>query len=274
MTQTTPSSTGSATHPPIEANTSQLLNGRVAIISGADNPLGIGYGIACAFVAHGARVAMVGIGQDGLSALAAELCSAVPGGEVALGIEADVTDPAAVKAAVEVVTERFGPLTTVVANAGIVSGARLADISLTDLARMTTVNIGGTLVLVQAALPFLAEGSSIVTIGSIAAQQGGGLRGGPHYAASKGGILSLTRAMARELGPRGIRANTIHPGIVHSPMTADGTPELEAQQAAGIPLRRLGEPFDVAGAAVFFASDLSRYVTGTDLAVNGGLYIG
>lgn len=253
-----------------------LLDGCVAVVSGADNPRGIGFGIARAFVAHGARVGLIGIGQRALDRLADGLdaTSGRGSGETAIGIEADVTVPSAVDAAVDAVTGRFGSLTSVVANAGIVSRTGVASISLAELSRMLTVNVGGTLSLVQSALPRMRDGGSIITIGSIAAQQGGGLRGGPHYAASKGGVLALTRAMARELGARGIRANTIHPGIVHSPMTADGTPELEAEQAAGIPLGRLGEPDDIAGAAVFYASGLSRYVTGTDLAVNGGLYIG
>ncbi|WP_028927294.1 SDR family NAD(P)-dependent oxidoreductase [Pseudonocardia acaciae] len=250
-----------------------LLTECVAVVSGADNAKGIGFAIARAFVAHGARVGLIGLGQRELAGLSDSLVGP-DRAEAAIGIEADVTDPPAVASAVDRVVARFGRLTTVVANAGIVEGTALADVTPSALARMVEVNLGGGLNLVQAALPHLGPGGSIVTIGSIAAQQGGGLRGGPHYAASKGAVVSLTRAMARELGPRGIRANTIHPGIVRTPMTEDASPELEARQARGVPLGRLGEPDDIAGAAVFFASGLSRYTTGTDLAVNGGLYIG
>ena len=114
---------------------------------------------------------------------------------------------------------------------------------------------------------------SITTIGWIAAQQGGGLRGGPHYAASKGAVLALAKSIAREFVSKGIRANTVHPGIIRNPMTADATPEVEQEQAATIPLDRLGEPADVSGACVFYASDLSEYATGTALSVNGGFYI-
>lgn len=251
-----------------------LLTNKIAIVSGADNAKGIGYGIASAFVKYGARVAMLGLGQENLTELAACLGKASEGGPAAIGLHTDVTNPDDVRASLAQVVRVLGNPTTIVANAGIVASRTVASIAGGELMRMLEVNVGGSLNLVQAALPYLAPGSSIISMGSIAAQQGGGLRGGPHYAASKGAVLSLTRAMARDLGPQGIRANTIHPGIVHSPMTADGTPELEAEQVKGIPLGRLGEPADIAGVAVFFASDLSQYITGVDLGVNGGLYIG
>jgi NAD(P)-dependent dehydrogenase (short-subunit alcohol dehydrogenase family) len=111
-------------------------------------------------------------------------------------------------------------------------------------------------------------------VASVAAQRGGGLVGGAHYAASKGGVISLTRAIAREFGPRGIRANVICPSMVETSML-DGnlTPDKFEEIVAGIPLKRAGRPSDIAGACLFLASDLSAYVTGATIDVNGGSHI-
>jgi NAD(P)-dependent dehydrogenase (short-subunit alcohol dehydrogenase family) len=128
----------------------------------------------------------------------------------------------------------------------------------------------------QAVVPAMVEagGGSIVCIASVAAQRGGGLMGGPHYAASKGGVLGLVKAMARELGPRGIRVNAVNPGVIMTGMNR-GAFSAEQQQTmlANIPLGRFGSPADVAGACLFLASSLSGYLTGSETDVNGGMHI-
>jgi NAD(P)-dependent dehydrogenase (short-subunit alcohol dehydrogenase family) len=128
----------------------------------------------------------------------------------------------------------------------------------------------------QALIPHMrARGTgSIVNMSSVSAQRGGGIFGGPHYSAAKGGILGLTKAMARELAPDGVRSNAICPGFIDTDITAGKlTNEMRAQVLAGIPMGRAGTARDVAGCALFLASDLSAYVTGSEVDVNGGSLI-
>ena len=134
----------------------------------------------------------------------------------------------------------------------------------------------GTFNICKSALRVFADKKqgAIINLASVAAQRGGGLVGGAHYAASKGGVLSLTRSIAREFGPLGIRANAICPSMIETGML-DGnvTKETADQIAASVPLQRLGKPSDIAGACLFLASDLAAYVTGATIDVNGGSHI-
>jgi NAD(P)-dependent dehydrogenase (short-subunit alcohol dehydrogenase family) len=141
---------------------------------------------------------------------------------------------------------------------------------------MMDVNLRGTFNICRSVLRVFSGRKSgvIVNMGSVAAQRGGGLVGGAHYAASKGGVISLTRSIAREFGPLGIRANVVCPSMTETGML-DGnvTPEQFREITAAIPLRRAGRPSDIAGACLFLASDLSAYVTGATIDVNGGSHI-
>ena len=115
---------------------------------------------------------------------------------------------------------------------------------------------------------------SIVCISSVSAQRGGGIFGGPHYSAAKAGVLGLAKAMARELGPDGIRVNSVTPGLIQTDITGGKlTPEMKTEILKGIPLNRLGDAIDVANGFLFLASDLSSYLTGITLDVNGGMLI-
>ena len=128
----------------------------------------------------------------------------------------------------------------------------------------------------QAALPAMVKqgAGSIVCISSVSAQRGGGIFGGPHYSAAKGGVLSLARAMAREFGSSGVRVNNVAPGLIQTDITAGKlTDEMKTEILKGIPLNRLGDATDVAKVCLFLASDLSSYVTGATLDVNGGMLI-
>ena len=128
----------------------------------------------------------------------------------------------------------------------------------------------------QAVIPGMRarKSGSIVNISSVSAQRGGGIFGGPHYSAAKAGVLGLTKAMARELAPDNVRVNAICPGFIATDITAGKlTPEMHEQILAGIPMGRAGEAADVAGCALFLASDLSAYCTGTEVDVNGGSLI-
>ena len=138
------------------------------------------------------------------------------------------------------------------------------------------VNLRGTLYMSQAAIPHMRRQRSgaIVCMSSVSAQRGGGIFGGPHYSAAKAGVLGLAKAMARELGPDGIRVNSITPGLIQTDITGGKlTEDLKAQIIDGIPLKRLGIADDVANACLFLASDLSSYITGAVIDVNGGMLI-
>ena len=138
------------------------------------------------------------------------------------------------------------------------------------------MNLRGTLYMAQAVIPGMRahKAGAIVNLSSVSAQRGGGIFGGPHYSAAKAGILGLTKAMARELAPDGIRVNAICPGFIATDITGGKlTPDMMTQILSGIPMGRAGEASDVAGCCLFLASDLAAYVTGSEVDVNGGSLI-
>lgn len=244
-----------------------LLADKVAIVTGAASLQGIGHAAARLFARHGAQVAIVDRNTE-----AAATAAAAIGAEV-LPVVADVSDGKACAAAVAVVRERWGRVDVLLNNAGVVQTRRTLEISRADYDYVLDVNLRGTLQMSQQVLPLMGRGSAIVCIASIAAQRGGGLTGGPHYAASKGAVLALVKSMAREFGPAGIRVNAVNPGVIQTPMTAPHVEVLREKVMDSIPLGRFGTVEDVASACLFLASDLSAYVTGSTVDVNGGLHI-
>jgi NAD(P)-dependent dehydrogenase (short-subunit alcohol dehydrogenase family) len=255
----------------------KLLDGKVCIIAGAAAPKGIGQATARLFAEHGARLVLADITAS--DATAEDLASALAGEGYPLpeviAVRCDISDAQDCDRLVSVAIERFGSLDVLVNSAGIVGSGPMLDIDADALDRMISVNLKGAFNLCQAALAGFVKQQHgiIVNIASLAAQRGGGLVGGAHYAASKGGVLSLTRSIAREFGPRGIRANAICPAMAQTSMLDDLTDAQIEAIKADIPLRRLGSPRDVAGACLFLASDLANFVTGATLDVNGGLHI-
>ncbi|TDR89181.1 SDR family NAD(P)-dependent oxidoreductase [Enterovirga rhinocerotis] len=246
----------------------RLLDGKVALVTGAGAHDGIGFATAKLFVEAGARVVLADIAEERTRELAAEL------GPDASAAPLDVRDAISCRSAVAATLARFGGLDILINSAGIVQTRKLADVAEADLSSVLDVNLRGTMRMAQAAAPAMTRGGSIVCIASIAAQRGGGLMGGPHYAASKGGVLGLVKAMARELGSAGIRVNAINPGVIMTGMNRGVFSEAQQEaMLATIPLGRFGSPRDVAGACLFLASDLSAYMTGTETDVNGGLLI-
>ena len=189
---------------------------------------------------------------------------------------ADVTDRDVCEQAVARLTEGWGRIDILVNNAGITQPLKIMDIAPGNYEAVLDVNLRGTLYMSQAAIPGMRErqSGSIVNMSSVSAQRGGGIFGGPHYSAAKAGILGLTKAMARELAPDNVRVNAICPGFIATDITAGKlTDEMRAQVLAGIPMGRAGEASDVAGCALFLASELSAYCTGTEVDVNGGSLI-
>src|SRR5262245_58886810 len=149
------------------------------------------------------------------------------------------------------------------------------EITPEDLQRILDVNLSGVLYLSQALIPHMRERrqGSIACMSSVSAQRGGGIFGGPHYSAAKAGVLGLAKAMARELGPDGIRVNCVTPGLIQTDITGGMTDEKRQEIIKGIPLSRLGTADDIAGIYLFLASDLSAYVTGAVIDANGGMLI-
>ncbi|WP_140634174.1 SDR family NAD(P)-dependent oxidoreductase [Methylibium rhizosphaerae] len=247
-----------------------LLKDKVAVITGAAGPNGLGFATARLMAAHGARVAVLDLPRAEPAQAAAQL------GAGHLGIEADVTDKASCEAAVAAVLKAFGRLDVLVNNAGITQPRKTVEITAQDYDAVLDVSLRGTLLMSQAVIPVMQaqRGGSIVCISSVSAQRGGGILGGPHYSAAKAGVLGLARAMARELGADAIRVNAVTPGLIATDISKGKlTEERKAEIAQTIPLARLGEAGDVAGACLFLASDLSAYCTGITLDVNGGMLI-
>ena len=247
-----------------------LLDDKFAVITGAASPRGLGKATARLFAEHGATVAILDLDEEAAKAAAADL------GEGHLGLACNVTDKASCDAAVAKLIETWGRVDVLVNNAGITQPLKIMEIGPDNYDAVTDVNLRGTLYMSQALIPAMRErkAGAIVNMSSVSAQRGGGIFGGPHYSAAKAGVLGLTKAMARELAPDQVRVNAICPGFIATDITAGKlTDEMRAQVLAGIPMGRAGEASDVAGCALFLASDLSAYCTGTEVDVNGGSLI-
>lgn len=247
-----------------------LLEGQVAIITGAASARGLGKATARLFAEHGARVAILDLNEEAAQGAAADL------GEGHFGMACDVTQKPDCDAAVAAVLEAYGQIDILVNNAGITQPLKIMEITHENYDAVLDVNLLGTLNMSQAVIPHMRgrKTGKIVNLSSVSAQRGGGIFGGPHYSAAKAGILGLTKAMARELAPDGIRSNAICPGFIATDITGGKlTPEMKVQILEGIPMGRAGEASDVAGCALFLASDLSAYVTGSEVDVNGGSLI-
>ncbi len=247
-----------------------LLDGKIAIVTGAGSARGIGRAIAKLFAEHGARVAALDIDGTAAAQLAAEL------GPAHRGYRCDVRLADEVTAAFAQVAAELGPPDILVNNAGITSPTKIADVTQADYDAVMDVNLRGSFLCSQAVLPYMRQlgRGSIICISSISAKRGGGVFGASVYSAAKAGILGLTRALARELASEQIRVNAVAPGPVDTDIFGGQmTAERKEELVRSIPLGRLGQPIDVARACLFFASELSDYITGEVMDVNGGLHI-
>lgn len=247
-----------------------LLEGRVAVISGAASIRGIGLAAARLFAKHGAKVAILDINGEAAQEAAQSI------GPEHMGLACDVTNPELCKRAVAKVLAEMGQIDILVNNAGISQPLKIMEISPENWGLVVDVNMSGVLYLSQAVIPHMRDrhNGSIVCMSSVSAQRGGGIFGGPHYSAAKAGVLGLAKAMARELGPDGIRVNCVTPGLIQTDITGGKlTDDMKRKILEGIPLNRLGVTEDVANIFLFLASDLSGYVTGAVIDVNGGMLI-
>ncbi|GAB3385547.1 3-oxoacyl-ACP reductase FabG [Amycolatopsis echigonensis] len=241
---------------------SGLVEGRTAIVTGAGQ--GIGLAIATLLSEQGARVALVDLDADRVKQAAADL------GGPALGLACDVTDEAAVDRVVRETVEEFGGLDIHVNNAGITRDASLRKMPVEDFDAVINVHLRGTWLGVRAASAVMrdAGSGSIVNISSLSGKSGN--PGQTNYSAAKAGIVGLTKAAAKEVAHKNVRVNAVQPGLIRTAMTEAMPPEIFAEREAAIPMKRAGEPREVAGAVLFLASDLSSYMTGGVLEVGGG----
>ena len=233
------------------------VDGKVALISGGAR--GIGAADARMLVAEGAKVVIGDLRDDEGKVLADEL------GEAGRYVHLDVTSPEDWRAAVATAVDDFGKLDVLVNNAGIANGSTIQQFDLGQWQRILDINLTGTFLGIQAAADAMiaAGGGSIINVSSIE-----GIRGTPWahgYVASKWAVRGLTKSVAMELAPHGIRCNSIHPGLIRTPLT-EGIPE----DMITIPLGRAGQPEEVASFVLFLASDESSYATGAEFVMDGG----
>jgi 3-oxoacyl-[acyl-carrier protein] reductase len=240
------------------------LQGKRAFVTGASR--GIGAAIARRFAADGAAVA-IGYERsaDAAEAIAGEIASA---GGRAVTIQMNAADPASIKQAVDRAASALGGLDILVNNAGIIRYGSVEAITLEDIDAMLAVNVRAVILATQAALPHMSEGGRIITTGSNLAERVPDA-GKALYSASKSALVALTKGFARDLGPRGITVNLVHPGSTDTDMNpADGA-HAEAQRER-MAIKKYGRPENVAALYAFIASDEARSVNGTGFTVDGG----
>ncbi|GAC1414956.1 MAG: SDR family oxidoreductase [Candidatus Velthaea sp.] len=228
------------------------LEGRIAVITGAAS--GIGRATMETFAREGARIVAVDMQPVAVR-------------DVDFAVQADIADPAAVAAFVAQAVERLGPIDVLAHFAGITRDAIADSMTIEAWDTVLRVNLTGSFVVAQAVARAMNDGGSIVFASSVSAY---GNIGQANYAASKAGVIGLTRTLALELGKRKIRVNAVAPGFIETPMTKTVPEKIRDRAIAATPLRRTGLPEEVAAVALFFASDDAAYVTGQVLNVDGG----
>ena len=247
------------------------LQNRVALITGAAS--GIGKAIALKFASEGANIAIVDIDKQSSEKLAREI--ELQGCEV-IYVECDVTNETHVNDAVKCTVDQLGALHILVNNAGVSPLKPLDEISLEEWNKVLAINLTGPFLFIKAAFPYITKAGNlgrVINMGSLAGQIGG-IAVGLHYTASKGGIMSISKQLAKLLAPYKATANNIAPGTTDTPLVQAWPEETRQVLIKQIPIGRLGLPEDVANAALFFASDEAQFITGATINVNGGMFMG
>ncbi|MEP6779530.1 MAG: 3-oxoacyl-[acyl-carrier-protein] reductase [Gemmatimonadaceae bacterium] len=243
------------------------LSGRVALVTGSTR--GIGRAIAETLAAAGAKVAVSGRDEGRTGQVAKEIAAAT--GADVRGFSVDISDAAQAAALVDRVEKEFGQLDILVNNAGLTRDNLIMRLKDDDWDTVINANLRGAFITCRAASRGMMKRrwGRIINIASIVGITGN--KGQSNYAASKAGLIGLTKSIAKELASRNVLANVIAPGFIDTDMTSAMTAEAKATLSAGIPLERLGTPGDVAGMVAVLASDLASYMTGQVIVVDGGL---
>jgi 3-oxoacyl-[acyl-carrier protein] reductase len=244
-----------------------LLKGQTAVVTGGAQ--GLGFAIAERFVAEGARVVLGDLNLEATESAAAQL----GGNNVAAAVRCDVTSGADVDALVAAAVDRFGALDIMVNNAGITRDATMRKMTEEQFDQVIAVHLKGTWNGLKAAAAIMRENKrgTIVNMSSISGKVG--MVGQTNYSAAKAGIVGMTKAASKELAHLGVRVNAIQPGLIRSAMTEAMPQRIWDAKVAEVPMGRAGEPSEVATVALFLASDLSSYMTGTVLEVTGGRHL-
>lgn len=240
------------------------FNNRTLVLSGANG--GIGRSIAALFYASGANLVLTDIDKSALDSFAASL----GGDERIATIQADAASAEDAEKTIALAGERFGGIDFLVPSAGIYQAKPFAEMSDVDWHRTISINLDGVFYLCKRALPALNEGSSIVTLASLAAYRGAFVNA--HYGATKGAMVSMTRALSRELAPK-TRVNGVAPGIIETPMITDLLKTRMDETMSQTPLKRLGKPSEIASVVAFLCSPAASFITGETIQVNGGIYM-
>jgi len=244
------------------------LTGRIALVTGASQ--GIGRAIAFELAHRGAHVALAARSAEKLADLASEIAAA---GGTAQAFSLDVASEDSIKACAKSVIEHFGKVEILVNNAGITRDGLMMRMKRPDWDDVLTTNLTGAFLLTQACVSSLLKNrwGRVINITSVVGEIG--QAGQANYAASKAGLIGLTKSLARELASRGITVNAVAPGYIETPMTAVLNDDQRAAMMTTVPLARPGLPEDIARAVAFLASDDAAYITGHTLDVNGGMYM-
>lgn len=242
------------------------FNDRVLLLTGANG--GIGRETACLFFKHGAKLVLTDLDEKGVDAFGASLDAS---GQRVATLRMDAAEANDSERAVAVAEQRFGGIDFLVPAAALYLAQPVQEMTDAQWRQTLSINLDGVFYVCRRAIRALRENSAIVNLTSIAAHRGAFVNA--HYVASKGGVLSLTRSLARELGPR-TRVNTVSPGVIRTSMTTELIQRHGAEMIAQTPLKRLGHPREVATAIGFLCSSAASFITGEVLHVNGGLHMG
>jgi 3-oxoacyl-[acyl-carrier protein] reductase len=246
------------------------LAGRTAVVTGGSRNLGLG--IAKKFAACGMSVGILSVSEGSAEAAAKSIERT---GDTAFGVQCDVSNATSVQSALARVADHFGGVDVVVNSAGVLDLTKIEDMSVEHWDKVMAINLRGTFLMIQKALPYLEKSRAprVINISSNSGRMGG-FENGMAYSASKGGVIAITYGIARQLAARRITVNCIAPGTIESDMSRARDSEALARLLVRFPIGRLGTSEEVAAAACYFASEEAGFTTGAVLDVNGGLFMG
>lgn len=245
-----------------------MVTGKVALVTGSGR--GIGKAIALALAERGADIVINDLDMDNAAHTVEEIKAL---GRRAIAIKADVSIEIEVEEMVKECMNQFGRIDILVNNAGLISTKLLQETTVQDWDRIMSINLKGVFLCTKAVYPYMMDQKSgkIINIASVAGKRGGGLFGKSAYSASKGGVISFTKAVAREAGEFGINVNAVTPGFTDTEMVTGMSQDQKESVINSIPMRRAGKPEDIAKAVCFLASSDSDYISGEIMDVDGGI---